>query len=401
MKKQNEKTIPQEINKGLFYERIDTLCKYLFLLAFAITPFYFLPSKGIQIGHILFTVSIVLLSIFRLQSILRIARTKDLKPFVYFLFVVVGVNTFWAVYLSDPIFLRDIPIYCFGFLLLVTSIYHFQIFGSRILKEMFYILFFVSLIQIVYILIVGNSNIWTNRAAALFYNPNQLAGWATMSMICILLINKIQIIKKGQYIFLFSLLNLLGFLTISRAFYAVIVIGFMWLYLTDRKACLLGLASFLFLFFAYTIMGTSGKTEVMINTQKRLLDKESYYQYSEAAERGNTRAFKYPEYLVFGAGQQLRNRFESSTEPHCTPIAIWFAYGIAGIACFLWLVYNIFRGTTLLVWLPFIALLVFSLFHFILRIPMLWILFAMVSFYKEKSTFRLDLECNNIKHLKL
>ena len=401
MKKQNEKTILQEINKELFYERIDTLCKYLFLLAFAITPFYFLPSKGIQIGHVLFTVSIALLSIFRFQSILRIATTKYLKPFVYFLFVVVGVNTFWALYLSDPIFLRDIPIYCFGFLLLVTSIYHLQIFGNKVLNKIFYILFLVSFIQIIYILIVGNSPRWTNRAAAFFYNPNQLAAWTTMSLICVLLINKTQTINRGQFVFLFSLLNLLGFLTLSRAFYGVIVIAFLYLFITDIKACLLGLTLFIILFFAYTNLSVSEKTEVMLNTQKRLLDKKAYYNVSEGAERGNTRIFAYPEYLIFGAGQQLRNRFNNSREPHCTPLAIWFAYGIAGIVCFLWFIYNTFKDTPFIIWFPFIALLLFSLFHFILRIPMLWILLAIVSCYKEKAIFRSALQSNKINHLKL
>ena len=95
--------------------------------------------------------------------------------------------------------------------------------------------------------------------------------------------------------------------------------------------------------------------------------------------RGYDRIWKYPEYLVFGAGEGADDRFGWTAEIHSTFAMVLFCYGIPGSFLFLAFFYELF---CLAGWQYFkflLPALLYGLTHQGLRFTEFWILMAVVT----------------------
>jgi hypothetical protein len=96
--------------------------------------------------------------------------------------------------------------------------------------------------------------------------------------------------------------------------------------------------------------------------------------------RGYDRLWLYPQYLLFGAGEQGLERFpETDIELHSTLGAVLFGYGVVGAGLFGLLLWRLFR---LAGWWDFLYLapaFAYGLAHQGLRFTLFWTLFALIA----------------------
>ena len=371
----------------------ENIIRVLFLSGLATFPFYMLSNKEIQVGHLFFIAAIVTTFVFKPKEVFVILKQKLFRTVGLFLLVVTIVNIFWSIRLSNTTFIFDILIYAFGFALFIVTFFLFKRFDTRILKEIFWILTIAGLIQLIYLSFIGGGYTrWPDRAVAFFYNPNQLGIWSVMALTAVYFIHQVDKQNKKVLIFAAATFAFLGLLTLSRAVYGALGIIIMLGFLKNFKIASISVLATLGMVVIFSTVGGGDASSLVKESQNRMIGKPGIYTNSNIAERGNTRAFLYPKYLILGAGQQERSRFNNQREPHCSPLNIWFSYGIAGLFFFTYFLYGIFTNTSKETLILFSALLLLSLFHYILRAPMLWILLAMVYTFKpcvqSKSIFK-------------
>lgn len=75
------------------------------------------------------------------------------------------------------------------------------------------------------------------------------------------------------------------------------------------------------------------------NKMKKTFTSDGTYSNSLLIDRGLDKITKYPQYLIYGAGEGDRYRFAeayATNELHSTPLSIWFYYGIVPFTLFCW-----------------------------------------------------------------
>jgi hypothetical protein len=91
--------------------------------------------------------------------------------------------------------------------------------------------------------------------------------------------------------------------------------------------------------------------------------------------RNYTRLFKYPKYLIFGAGEGKIERFsENGLEIHSTFANIIFSYGIFGSIIFMIPLLNFIKRKAFMITLLLCSYYFFTLVHNTLRWPLFWII---------------------------
>jgi hypothetical protein len=111
------------------------------------------------------------------------------------------------------------------------------------------------------------------------------------------------------------------------------------------------------------------------------IEKSSWYisAVKQLEVRGHLRIIEYPQYLLFGAGQGMDERFDSNNgyEVHSSFVGVFFYYGFFGIVLFFLFLWNLFKiKINLLLLMP---LFIYGLFTQGLRSPYFWIALGFVA----------------------
>ena len=97
--------------------------------------------------------------------------------------------------------------------------------------------------------------------------------------------------------------------------------------------------------------------------------------------RGYLRLIDYPQYLIFGAGQGMDERFGDldgfTYEIHSSLFGLWFYYGLTGIILFVVAIYKLFNNKANIILLA--PVFVYGLFTYGLRSPYFWLILGFVA----------------------
>jgi len=296
----------------------------------------------------------------------------DRKPFRYGAFFVgyaVLVSIFNFILYGDPITLASSTYYIYNFLIFifVSSL----LFGYKeaLLKKILR-LHLLLLVLLLFLLAFQSRAIYISRYTASFNDPNQLGHYVLWAII-ISYIGSQTIYRSRLYGLIALLLGALIILySASRSaaiglFFIVIAIVFLLLgdylpinlakkkaptsvqsrrLITELLVILIFLGSFIYLY-REGLAQTQNIGTRYDYLKSRFVERDA----DDSLEgRGYDRIWKFPIFLLFGAGEGATDRFASKCyflgEIHSTWAGLLFNYGIIGSTLFLAFIWSIFRS---------------------------------------------------------
>ncbi len=304
-----------------------------------------------------------------------------------FLGYVAIVNLYlWSHYSSTrTLFTPLYYAYNFGSFVLVVSL--LKEFRERFVLICQFALASAIVLEIIALLVLPGG---TYRSLGTFNNPNQLGYWALLVGICLL------VLQRDQRM---SLLNLAvlcgaGYLTMASlskgamlAFALLLSLALVCQRLTrsTKAALLCVILAGMTLAFADTALLDRLSSEGMTGKVVHRFDSLGKQGDDSLAGRGYNRIWRYPEYLVFGAGEGADWRFagpinarQRGMELHSTLGTVLFSYGIVGFALFLAFLAVVFRRAPLAHMLYSLPIWAYGMTHQGLRATMLWVVLGLV-----------------------
>ena len=304
---------------------------------------------------------------------------------LFFVCYTIVLNSFFTFLHQDPSFLRASIYYVYGFIaFIILGLELRQRKSARYALSASCVLGLTFLV-VAYTIGMGRYD-FSPRYNGYFNDPNQMAFWALCcySLYCLLVDNNlsrmllaiplvflilVSMSRSGLLGLVFVGLGLsLNFLSLNkknliRTVYFVVII-------TISIGCLLYLSE-------------SGVVDELISSVfNRFADSD----FEEQADiRGYGRIFKYGEYLLFGAGQGMDFRFESTNEIHSTWVGLLFYYGAIGCSSFLLFIFLLLRSLSFDKILFSMAPLIYGFSTFGMRTPIFWILFSAMLVAKADS----------------
>jgi hypothetical protein len=228
------------------------------------------------------------------------------------------------------------------------------------------------------------------RALGTFNNPNQLGYWALLAGACVLVLRRDRKLSLLDLAVLFGA----GYLTLASlskaamlSFALLLVLALVCQGLTRPiKVALLGLVvGGMAIAVAETSLvdqllsqGLPGRVADRFDTLGKQGD-------DSLRGRGYDRIWRYPEHLVFGAGEGASWRFGGPINPrhgqmemHSSLGTVLFSYGIIGFSLFLAFLAMVFRRAPLTHMFYSLPIWAYGMTHQGLRDTMLWIFFGLV-----------------------
>jgi O-Antigen ligase len=304
-----------------------------------------------------------------------------------FLAHAIVVNLFWHARLGERGFLLHALYYVFNFGAFMIVVSLLREFGERFINPCRVAFAIAIAFEIVVLFALPGSRL---RAAGTFNNPNQLGYWAILVSCCML------VLRRDQRLSMFDLAVLCGagYLTtasLSKAAMLSFVLLMVLAFVFQRpqrsvKALLLALA---FLgTMALAADGTLINRFLTLEAPSRVVDRldDIGGQADDSTGgRGYDRIWRYPEYLLLGAGEGASWRFSGylvnnmdERELHSTFGTVLFSYGIVGFVLFLALLVVVFRPAPLAHALYSLPIWMYGMTHQGLRDTMLWVFLGLV-----------------------
>ncbi len=373
----------------------------LMLSAIMMSPFYLYPSGSAQPSHFLMLItSIAIIFINRKKSIFLL---KSNKAFVVFLCWVFSINLIYYLEYKKYIFIINSIYWFYGFLIFLSVL---CVFNDKWLAGWIKKLIWIQLVIILisYLIGLGTFTYWP-RYEFFFNSPNQLAYYTLAILIIYTSINQGTI--NAAFLVIYSLAVFAILITGSRsAFLGFIPMILILLYITKgsyKKQFLLILLPIV----VYQINHIFGLLWCVPNPNQDLIFSNDYvYEVgkntisriaelcvncktndfhsieSQLRYRGYLRILDFPQYLLFGAGQGLDERFfppnEISYEIHSSLFGVLFYYGLIGLILFLAALYKLFKSKINILLLS--PLFLYGLFTYGLRSPYFWLVLSFTAF---------------------
>lgn len=337
------------------------------------TPFYFFNSGSIQPSHIFYLIFSFIVFLKYFKEGIDKNSIKLLFPFYSYVFL---INLVYALIYQDTIFLKY-PIAMTLNFIVYLGIINFLIKDNlRIyLIDNLSSLILVILLMLIFLWFIGLGEYRFNpRYNGFFNDPNQMAFFVLCSSAIACLLSK----NFFQYLMIIFCALFLVTLTMSRSGMLGIVLLFasflLYFWKNNYKSI------FYVVCFSITcIIFIIFNLDLLISTSlvQSYIDRTSNTDLNEQADiRGYTRIINYSEYLFFGAGQGLDNRFGLDVEIHSTWAAFLFYYGFFGFSLFMYLIIKIFINLNVKQKLLFLAPLMYSFSTFGARTIIFWIFIA-------------------------
>lgn len=366
----------------------------LFLIFWVLKPFYFRPSGNIQVSDIVFAASF---GAWVIQNGWRIRVDVKERFFLLFLFCVFLINGLYYLRYQETEFLESCLylLYNLFIILEVRDLSH----DRRFLKLLLYataINFFVQLA--VYRTDRGSYLYERLRYMGTFNDPNQFSFSMFSSFLLTVLLASFfkdqeghrrklwPIVSMALAAYFILLGNSAGMLLGLAAFAAAL--PFMFVY-SERTPGILLIRYFAFillalmLFFLFVngfpiqwikaVFGEDSFFTVRLN--EKLYSARTGGLMAFFSDRGIDKMVRYPQYLLFGAGDGLYTRFvDSSFEVHSTLPGILFCYGLIPFCLLCRWIWDNLKGMSLTLLPIYLALLVESVTLAHHRQPVFWML---------------------------
>jgi hypothetical protein len=353
---------------------------YLLLL-----PLYLGPSGYPQFSHIYLAATAPIV----LAVCMRQVRLPQEVLFAgwAFLAYVACVNLYWFSIYRDSFFVMTIFYFTFNFLsmLIIVVIFRRDVDG---LAQVTRLAFLAGLaLEAGVVLVIGDEGY--GRAMGTFNDPNQMGYWALLTVTCVLALREDRRLGAPDLLAL-ALAGYVVFMSVSRAAllgYAVLLVMVLTL-ARIRLSVILGVLALAGIALALAHMlelgGQGQYQEVLGFAEKRFASRGM--ANDSLAERGYARLWRFPEHLIFGAGEgQYKLRFNLENETHSTIGAILFGYGIMGFLLFARLLFALLRRADRFRLALLVPIMVYGIAQQGVRFALFWMLLA---FAYARSTFR-------------
>jgi len=305
----------------------------------------------------------------------RLARddARTVKALLLFTGWVFLVNYAWSLVLGK-LGLKDFGLhpffYAFNAAVFVSAIVIAKPNPERFLRMTVDIVY----LTIVFSLIAAFVSPGQYRTQGLFNSPNQLGYYALLSACLFAMAQQPLRISRLRASVGVAMCAYLAFVAASRASLAGILVLLLVLFFSDPKLIIAGTIA------AAGLVSIGGPIaeRVEFNQKRALEDRDPHESFAE--ERGYDRLWRFPRYLVLGAGEGDYARFALSgrhaRELHSSFGSLLFSYGIVGVALFLAFAARVIRGAGRRQFLLLVPALVYTVAHQGLRFTMFWVVLA-------------------------
>lgn len=369
------------------------LSEFFFFAFVVFYPFYLFPPGGLQ--PFLF---------FLLLSIVWGLKVSDVKKLsenrlLVFLGIFVGysffVNFFYSLSYVSASPLKYSVYYAIIFLLCFVFLNSFSA-KSSMLRGLYFSLILSLALQFVLSFVFIPEKLGA-RFVILFNNPNQLAYFAILVLMLITSLKlKYKIEERFFYLGVFLCLYLV-ILSLSKAvFLGAVFFLLAWTAVSIkvnryRDVFRIAVVAFLAVLVASSVFKVSNCQASGLDLASCIHSNELGFGFVESRinsigkdvddnlkARGYSRILESYQYLFFGAGEGIFDRFETGGELHSTFGSLLFCYGIIGAVFGIWIVYRAFVVNGVYTFLYLGPLVVYSLSHNGLRSPFLWLLIILL-----------------------
>jgi hypothetical protein len=341
----------------------------LFLL---LTPFYVVASGLPQPGDwlVLLLAPLALLS---WNGKLGRDNSQAVKALLLFTVWVFVVNYAWALIAgrwSRSDFVLHPLFYLFNAAIFLSALIIARRDAERFLRITVDIVFVTVLVSLAGALAAPGEH----RTQAFFNSPNQLGYYALLSACLFAVAQRPLDIGRLRSSVGIAACAYLAFVSASRASLAGILLLLVVLFVSDPKVIIAGALV------AIGIVSVGGPVadKLEFNEKRAFEDRDPHESFAE--ERGYDRIWRFPRYLVLGAGEGDYERFarpgRHERELHSSFGSLLFSYGIIGVGLFLLFAARVVRGAGRRPLLLLAPALIYTVAHQGLRFTMFWVVLA-------------------------
>ena len=334
----------------------------LFLLAsFALSPVYIWESGLPQISHIFASVAILIRLLYKPR--IKWNRFWALGTLFVLYSFVVDIIIFSRY--GDIRSMLEPAQYAFDFAVFVLLVSVIRERGRRILRKIFWLHMGLLIFQTTTVLL-GNTRVFgSTRAMGFFNDPNQMSYWALWTAIIIGSTGKVLYSSWLPGYLALLLAGAIDLFSASRsAALGLAVLALVYVYIliadlvrtrgfdigmkTNRAKLILIVGSILLLSGVTFVVYRAGGPVALLSKGAYLVQRFGEHQYDDTLSgRGYDRLWKFPEYLLFGAGQGAFKRYSHSArflgEIHSTWAGVLFNYGVTGFVILLGFLFGVLR----------------------------------------------------------
>ena len=371
-----------------FRERLQI---FLFSLYFISQPFYIFSSGLPQISdYIMVLLICVIFSMAKFKIKVKWKNFLFLNlVFVIYIFI---VNSIWSMTPNgDFSMLKNSLFYTYNFMAMLTVFFIYSRFKGKLYKILYYSTGISVGIQLMLYFLGLGRQYSSYRQIIFFNNPNQLGYFGLLAVTLIMVSYKKATNRAiATIVFLLSAFFLIAISHSKAAIVAgIFIIASMVLPLKMTNNMQKKIKTYLILLVVALIIINFIKPELL--NQNRLFDSVKKRILSigadaddSLAERGYDRIIRYPQYLIFGAGEGALERFNTHIEIHSTIGTVLFSYGIIGFTIFAFIIILVMWKQTFANNSLIISVLAYGLTHQGLRQTLFWILLSMLFLDKEE-----------------
>ena len=315
------------------------------------------------------------------------ARTYPaIRTGTWFVGYALFVAACWSFILDDlePLLYGRYFVYGLGLVVLVASLY--LEFGDRLLRATRWALYLSLVLVALSVFLDAAPGI---RSTGTFNNPNQLGFYALLTQSSLGVINGIRPkaelhpLRLAQYAEGLAWVATGTLAVASASLGAVAGVSLLFvLNLIGRRRITMQVVIAVLL--VLPIIAASPESAALDSVNHRF-DRQVSRTDGEVGgvleERGYDRIGHYPQYLIFGAGEGLTDRYIDSDfhgELHSSPGTLLFSYGLIGTMLFGWFLLRTVRGAGIVTSLPLLPVVAYSLSHNGLRFRPWWVLLALL-----------------------
>ena len=341
----------------------------LFAIYFLLKPFYFFPSGSPQVGDFLVLGLCVLLLVIGTPAPSPATRSSSFFAGAFVVYAVV-VNVVWAALLGQSELLKAPSFLLFNFLLFFLTLMLADRYGDLFHR---YTIGAVAASLLLLVLVSVADPGATRRQVVTFENPNQLGYWSLLSisifLLCSLRVRVHWLLRLTACCASFYLIAL----SLSKAA-MISSLALFALAFVSKPRQLFAVAPLVLLL----VLGVDGG-DLVENVSHRLSGIGDQADDS-MGRRGYALFARFPQYLIFGAGQGVYERFYdwSPREFHSTMGTILFCYGAIGMSLFLLFLLQVFATAGLYRFAFLGPAFLYGIAHQGMRFSLFWMLFAIV-----------------------
>ena len=353
---------------------------FLYLL---LSPFYIFPSGLPQFADIVLLGGMFILCIGLILNFKPAVQKSYVVLFGFIAYAAV-INLLNYIHYNDGRFLFAIAFYGFNALTFVFVSIIFMRYTKQAAHWARMAIYIVIVFEIAFLIFLPEI---FSRSRGTFNNPNQLSYWALLSAIMILLLRRGQPLKFTDYLALFAC----GFIQ-TEALSKAGIIMFCVLMMTAFFTQMVGKRARIIVLMAACVgvVAVIAKPSALqklysnaTNVQSAVSRVGMIGQESDDSleGRGYDRIWRFPEFVMLGAGEGAHYRFHprgQNKELHSGIATLLFAYGIIGAGLFGFFLYTLFNRKPIYMLMFLMVTMGYGLTHQNLRFTHFWFVLGMV-----------------------